>query len=238
MQLLLTIDVEPDYTTGGSDPYRHLNIFFREIVPKLIKNEVPAILFVTDEVVKHFTEDSLKCADFFEIGVHTHPNFHEEYNNYGNKLSNYPYEAQYKMVKRDYDLIATLIGKKPKLFRAGKFAANKDTLRVLRELSIPIDSSLTVPYVFRYRALSERPWRAFKEDGLIRIPVLAVDMRAFDLSFKLKNIWIGMLDGGTTCCICLHSWFAARYNRFDVKKYKFIPLSHLLENERLLLVEK
>jgi hypothetical protein len=79
---------------------------------------------------------------------------------------------------------------------------------------------------------------AFKEDGLIRIPVLAVDMRVFDLSFKLKNIWIDLFDGGTTCCICLHSWFAARYNRFDVKKYKFIPLSQLLENVRLLLVEK
>jgi peptidoglycan/xylan/chitin deacetylase (PgdA/CDA1 family) len=235
MRLLLTFDVEPSHTMGDIDPYRHLNIFFRNVVPTLVKKEVPAVLFVTNEVLKRFTEDILGCTDFFEIGIHTHPYFHGEYNG---KLSKFPYEVQYRMIKRDYDLIATLIGKKPKLFRAGNFAANKDTLQVLRELGIPIDSSLTVPYVFRYRALSERPWRAFKEDGLVRIPVLAVDRRVFDLSFKLKNIWIGMLDGRTTCCICLHSWFAARYNHFDIKKYKFISLSQLLENERLLLVEK
>jgi peptidoglycan/xylan/chitin deacetylase (PgdA/CDA1 family) len=236
MQLLLTFDVEPDYTTGDADPYRHLSKFFKNVMPTLIKKEIPAILFITNIVVKQFTEDILQFTDF-EIGVHTHPNYHEEYNK-NNKLSRYPYEVQYKMIKKDYDLILTHTGKKPKLFRAGKFAANEDTLRVLRDIGIGIDSSLTVPYVFRFKALSKRPWRAFKEYNLIRIPVLAVDMRAFDLYFNLKNIWIDILDGEATCCICLHSWFAARYNHFDIKKYRFISLSQFLENERLLPVEK
>jgi hypothetical protein len=142
------------------------------------------------------------------------------------------------MIKKDYDLIATHTGKKPKLFRAGKFAANKDTLRVLRDIGIEIDSSLTVPYIFHFKALSKHPWRAFKENNLIRIPVLAVDMRAFDLSFNLKNIWIDILDGAATCCICLHSWFASRYNNFYTKNHRFISLSQFLENERLLPVEK
>jgi peptidoglycan/xylan/chitin deacetylase (PgdA/CDA1 family) len=237
MQILLTFDVEPDYTTGDTDPCRHLNQFFRYIVPLLIKQEVPAVLFVTSGVAKRFAEYILRCTNFFEIGIHTHPNFHEEYNK-NNKLSKYPYEVQYKMIKKDYDLISTLTGKNPKLFRAGKFAANEDTLRVLRDIGIQIDSSLTVPYVFRFRALSKRPWRVFKEDNLIRIPVLAVDMRAFDILFRLKNIWIDILDGEATCCICLHSWFTARYNHFDIKKYRFISLSQFLENERLLPVEK
>jgi hypothetical protein len=46
------------------------------------------------------------------------------------------------------------------------------------------------------------------------------------------------LDGAANCCICLHSWFAARYNNFDTKKHRFISLNQFLENERLLPVEK
>jgi peptidoglycan/xylan/chitin deacetylase (PgdA/CDA1 family) len=237
MHLLLTFDVEPDYTTGDTDPYRHLNQFFKDIVPVLIKKEVPAILFITNEVIKRFTEDVLRCVDFFEIGVHTHPRLHNEFNQ-TDKLSHYPYEVQHKMIKRDYDIISTCMGIKPKLFRAGKFAANEDTIRVLRDIGIEIDSSLTIPYIFHFKALSKHPWRAFKENNLIRIPVLAVDMRAFDLSFNLKNIWIDILDGAANCCICLHSWFAARYNNFDTKKHRFISLNQFLENERLLPVEK
>jgi len=229
MQLLLTFDVEPDYTTGDSDPYRHLSKFFKNVMPTLIKKEIPAILFITNNVVKQFTEDILQFTDFFEIGVHTHPNNHEEYNK-NNKLSKYPYEVQFKMIKKDYDLIATHTGKKPKLFRAGKFAANEDTLRVLRDIGIRIDSSLTVPYVFRFSTLSDRPWRAFVHDGLLRIPVLAVDYRVFDWSFKLKNLWINLIDSKeATCCVCFHSWYITGHALSLENKFKYVSCSQLRE---------
>jgi peptidoglycan/xylan/chitin deacetylase (PgdA/CDA1 family) len=213
MRLLLTFDVEPDYTTGDTDPYRHLNQFFKDVVSVLIKKEVPAVLFLTNEVVKRFTEDVLRCVDFFEIGVHTHPRLH-------------------KMIKRDYDIISTFTRIKPKLFRASKFAVNEDTLRVLRDIGIQIDSSLIVPYVFRFSTLSNRPWRAFVHDGLLRIPVLAVDYRVFDWPFKLKNIWINFIDSKeATCCVCLHSWYVTGHGLSLKNKFKYVSFRQLRENE-------
>jgi peptidoglycan/xylan/chitin deacetylase (PgdA/CDA1 family) len=229
MRLLLTFDVEPDYTTGDADPYRHLNQFFKDVVPVLIKKEVPAVLFITNEVVKRFTEDVLRCVDFFEIGVHTHPRLHDEFNQ-TDKLSHYPYEVQHKMIKRDYDIISTFMGIKPKLFRAGKLAANEDTLRVLRDIGIGIDSSLTVPYFFRFSTLSDRPWRAFVHDGLLRIPVLAVDYRVFDWSFKLKNLWINLIDSKeATCCVCFHSWYITGHALSLENKFNYVSFSQLRE---------
>jgi peptidoglycan/xylan/chitin deacetylase (PgdA/CDA1 family) len=227
MRLLLTFDVEPDYTTGDIDPYRHLSQFFKEIIPVLMKKEVPAVLFITNEVVKRFTEDVLRCADFFEIGIHTHPRSHDEFYQ-SDKLSHYPYEVQYKMIKKDYDIISIFTGKKPELFRAGKFAANEGTLRVLRDIGIRIDSSLTVPYVFRFSSLKYRPWRAFEQDGLLRIPVLAVDHRVFDWSFKLKYEWIKFIDVKVAyCCVCLHSWYITKHKLSVENKFKYISVKQL-----------
>jgi FkbM family methyltransferase len=116
MKLLLTFNVEPDYTTGNMCPYRHLKQFFRDIVPKLIKKEAPPVLFITNQMVKRFTEDILGCIDFFEI---------DEYNK-NKKLSKYSHEAKYRMINRNYDLVEAFNRMRAKLFRADKFVVNRN----------------------------------------------------------------------------------------------------------------
>jgi hypothetical protein len=231
MHLLLTFNVEPDYTTGDTAPYRHLNQFLKDVVSVLIKKEVPAVLFITNEVVKLFTKDVLRCVDFFEIGVHTHPRLHDEFSQ-TDKLFHYPNEVQYKIIKRDYDIISTFMGIKPKLFNACKFAANEDTLHVLRDIGIQINRSLIVPYVFRFSTLSDGPLRAFVHDGLLRIPVLAVDHFVFNCSFKLKNLWINLIDSKeATCCVCFHSWYITGHGLSLDNKFKYVSFRQLREDE-------
>lgn len=204
MKILLTIDVEP-YLHDSANPYSHLDITFRNFLEFVKKRRVPCVLFITGDVAENCNEMLTPYLDYVEIGVHTHPGL-QGYPT--DKLRQYSLQEQLNMIKKDKESISKFLGIEVRSFRAGKLAANDITLSALRSLNLVIDSSILVPYVFRLRSLSNKPWRPFVQNGLIRIPVLLHDERCVSLSYKLMRRWIDLLEMGKGAgCLLLHSWF-------------------------------
>ena len=218
MNLLLTVDVEPYYTTGTSDPYYHLRNDFKRFLDLLKRNDVAATLFICGVVARDIQDMLSDFVDYFDIGVHTHPEFHPEYRDGIAKLKMYNVEEQFQMIKRDYDMIHQNLGVRPNVFRAGKLAADRNTLQLLKNIDINMDSSLLIPYIFRLQAIKHKPWRVHLQDGVTRIPILAADSRVLEASFKLKNVFIKLLDNGAPVCIMFHSWWLKGYNLAKVER--------------------
>jgi hypothetical protein len=172
-----------------------------------------------------------KYIDSFEVGVHTHPEYHPEYKGV-KRLNMYSPEEQFQMIKRDYDMIYKNLGIKPIAFRAGKLATDDTTISVLKHLEIKIDSSLLVPYIFSLEAIKHKPWRIREQNGVMRIPIIAADNRIIEGSFRIKANFIKFLDRTAVCCIMFHSWWINKsklmsamntlFNKYDFVKLKDI----------------
>ncbi len=167
--------------------------------------DIPYTFFICGEVAEN-------CPDLFNniknhsIGIHTHPFTHLD-NFKGNSpndhdadlLKNYSFNAQYKMIETDLDLIYDNLHVKPKLFRAGRHGVNNDTFKALDELGIPLDSSIHLGFQFL-------GWNPYNINGtsIIEIPSY-VDMspqqykniiNIFRLSAIIKQyngIFIGLI---------------------------------------------
>jgi hypothetical protein len=236
MKLLLTVDVEPDYTTGTVNPYEHLSTDFKRFLLFLREEGVPAVLFICGIVARNFRDLLQKYIDSFEVGVHTHPEYHPEYKEGLKRLNMYPPEEQFQMIKRDYDIIYKNLNIKPIAFRAGKLAADDITISLLKYLQIKIDSSLLVPYIFSLDAIKHKPWRIKEQNGIIRIPVIAADNRIIDGSFRIKANFIKFLDRTAVCCIMFHSWWVNESKLTSAlntlfNKFEFVKLKDVLNGD-------
>jgi hypothetical protein len=233
MKLILTVDVEPDYTTGTVNPYDHLSTYFRRFLFFIKEEELPAVLFICGIVAHNFRDMLQGYVDSFDVGVHTHPEYHPQYKDGLKRLNMYLPEEQFQMIKRDYDMIYKSLGVRPIAFRAGKLAADDTTISLLKNLDIKIDSSLLVPYIFRLRAVKYKPWRTKEHNGIIRIPIIAADKRIIEKSFRMKAGFIDLLDREAVCCVMFHSWWLNDSNLNSAMKtlfkYGFADLKDVLK---------
>ncbi|MEM4458661.1 MAG: polysaccharide deacetylase family protein [Candidatus Caldarchaeum sp.] len=200
----MTVDVEPHYGMGiPRDPYSHLNSHFKAFLEIVRQHGIPTILFICGAVAKKFAGLLFDYVDYVDIGIHTHPSLHQR----NGKLNEYSFEEQLDMIKKDRELILSSLGVEPKCFRAGEFCANQQTLLALKRLNIGVDSSIYVPYVFKFKNLKEKSWRPFIQEGILRIPVLTYDDRIFETTFFLKRVFIETFDDIKISCILFHSWY-------------------------------
>lgn len=90
-----------------------------------------------NEAIKNICEDILAFNQ--DIQIHLHPE------HFGDKLreelSQYSYAEQKMMIEDCIKNYKEIVGKEPVAFRAGKFSANEDTLKILKQCGIKIDSS-------------------------------------------------------------------------------------------------
>jgi hypothetical protein len=235
MKLLLTVDVEPDYTTGTVNPYDHLSTYFRRFLFFIKEEELPAVLFICGVIAHNFRDMLQEYIDLFDVGVHTHPEYHPQYKDGLKRLNMYSPEEQFQMIKRDYDIIYKSLGVRPIAFRAGKLAADDTTISLLKYLEIKIDSSLLVPYIFRLDAIKHKPWRIREQNGVIRIPIIAADNRIIEESFRIKANFINLLDRAAVCCIMFHSWWVNESKLTSAMdtlfKYDFAKLKDVLKGD-------
>lgn len=75
-----------------------------------------------------------------DIGVHVHPDHMSDMNR--RYLWQYTYEEQYDIIYHCTSFYQDVLGKSPKSFRAGRYGANNDTLKVLSSLGYRYDMSL------------------------------------------------------------------------------------------------
>jgi hypothetical protein len=81
------------------------------------------------------------------------------------------------------------------------------TLNALTELGFKIDSSSLIPYVFRLKAISRRPWNPYKLNigELIEVPVTHwIDDPAKDRNLWMKIRFIRAVDSKASVCLLLH----------------------------------
>lgn len=146
---------------------------YREKSYSMLEDAIPKLLEIADEYDLHYTfflcgEVAENCPHLFTglkkhcIGVHTHPFTHGNIfkgtspnDRERDRLERYTFGEQYKMISEDLDLITDSLGVKPKVFRAGKYSANKDTFKVLNDLRFKIDCSM----YFGFQFIGWQPFR-------------------------------------------------------------------------------
>lgn len=74
-----------------------------------------------------------------DVGVHIHPDHMADRSKLF--LSDYTYEQQYTIIKKCTDFYCNVLNETPVAFRAGKYGANSDTLRILEQLGYKTDFS-------------------------------------------------------------------------------------------------
>ncbi len=149
-KVLLTIDTEGP---RGSDPvlYQIWGKVGDEYygIPKIIeicdKYGAKGLFFVDIPEIYDYGYDKVcEVVEYIiekghDVGVHIHP--HHCPNETRHFLFDYSYEEQYEIIKNCTDAFEKMAGRKPASFRAGKYGANHDTLRILNELGYKYDFS-------------------------------------------------------------------------------------------------
>ena len=149
-KVILTIDTEGP---RGSDPilYQVWGKIGNEYygVPKIIelcdKYGAKGLFFVDIPEIYDYGYEKVKEVVTYilekghDVGVHVHP--HHCPNESRHFLWEYSYDEQYDIIKKCTDAYVEMTGKYPLSFRAGKYGANNDTLKILSELGYKYDFS-------------------------------------------------------------------------------------------------
>ncbi len=168
-------------------------------VPNLLsvanKYKAKVSFAVMPDVVKYFPRDS-----GHEIGLHIHPGW-KEYDENGEHwcigdsylnehceqsinsvaLRNYPYEEQLDMIRSGKDYLSDYFGVEPKMFVAGCWSVNNDTVRALLKAGFTHDCSLIphrYPGIYDWSGVKRLclPYRPDKNDYRVKgdLPILIV----------------------------------------------------------------
>lgn len=150
MKVILTIDTEGP---RGNDPVLY-QIWGKvgdkyygipEIIDICDKYGVKGLFFVDfAEAYDYGYDKILEVVQYIkkkghDLGVHIHP--HHYPNCTKHFLWEYTYNEQYKIIEDCTDLYIKMLGERPKSFRAGKYGANNDTLKIIAELGYRYDFS-------------------------------------------------------------------------------------------------
>ena len=178
-KVIVTIDTEGH---DGTDPISKLimgetsagRYGIERIMDELDAFGIKALFFVDFAEAWDYGEEKVRrVVDTIllrghNIGVHIHPDHMADKKRLF--LWEYSFDEQYDIIKKCTDLYEKMVGKKPLSFRAGKYAANMDTLNILCDLGYQydfssfyhqqwcgIDPSFTVNAPCEYRTLIEFP---------------------------------------------------------------------------------
>ncbi len=148
---IFTIDTEGH---DGTDPIKHLIMGETKdgrqagiplIMDILEQFQVKGLFFVDFAEAWHYGKEKIFAVVKYirerghDVGVHIHPDHMADPKRMF--LSQYSYDEQYDIIKRCTDLYMEITGERPLSFRAGKYGANRDTLRILGDLGYKADFS-------------------------------------------------------------------------------------------------
>lgn len=156
--LTITIDVEPDcsadWTYSSPLTFSGVEKGIKEILhPLFIKYNLVPTYLLNNVVI----EDDQSVAvlqnleGVYELGTHLHPEFigpERAIENYAGQKAranccDYPNDIEEGKLTSITELFESKFGFKPVVFRAGRFAAGVNTIRVLKNLGYKVDTSVT-----------------------------------------------------------------------------------------------
>lgn len=119
-----------------------------------------------------------------EVGVQLHPwvspPFVEDVTPFSSFAGNLPEALEREKFSRLYHAIHENFGASPQIYRAGRYGVGPNTPAILRDHSIPIDSSVRARFDYssgggpNFRDLPVRPWWIGQAGGLMELPLTTV----------------------------------------------------------------
>ncbi|MCX7957124.1 MAG: hypothetical protein N2643_04440 [Endomicrobia bacterium] len=215
--LAITIDVErdcgPNWET--SNPMKFSSVVEgipNRLQPLFNKYEAVPTYLISPEVLKNkdCVEVFKNLKGIYELGTHLHSEFIEPYyvlDNDGKKASAmqcfYPYAVEKGKIKNLTELFKKSFGFMPTSFRAGRFAADVDTLSILADLGYKVDLSVTPHICWRDKAgvldfvdAPDQPYFPSESDINKRgfLPILEIPVTIFQNSMA-SSIFVSKVLG-------------------------------------------
>lgn len=199
MQAIITVDVEahrgntPVETFIWGKAIDGKRYGLELIVDTLVSYGLKGLFFVDFAEINDYGEEAitevvqyLKSKNQY-IGIHLHPDHFGDTSR--TFMWEYSFEEQNAMVEFCVNHYKKLVGIQPLFFRAGKFGANDDTLRVLCQNNIKYDSSCFYKHNWCKISNQSPSNNAYKiMNDLIEIPVSVFkSMNFFDKTFRIDQ---------------------------------------------------
>lgn len=118
------------------------------------------------------------------IGVHMHPwinpPFEEELNNHNSFVGNLPKELEEKKIVKLRDFIDQRTGKRPTIYRAGRYGVGPNSIGILSKLGFTIDSSVRSRFDYSgdsgpdFAHIGPEPFWLDQKHTLLEIPLTTV----------------------------------------------------------------
>ena len=189
--LIVVIDTEEEFDWGKplsrentateSIAAQHLaqEVFARHgVVPTYVVDYPVATSAPAFTALKAFL-DAGRC----EIGTHLHPwvspPHEEEVNPHNSYPGNLPADLERSKLERLTDAIAENFGKRPVVYKAGRYGVGPNTAELLQDLGYKVDLSVVARTAFTddggpdFRAFDHRPYWFGREHKLLEIPLTA-----------------------------------------------------------------
>ena len=214
----VTIDTECDKspTWANSDPLTFRSVtegIPEKLQPLFNEFDIKPTYFLSPEVI-----EDRRCKEVLnlikndcELGTHLHADFIEPEKNCKNLngfnadafQTDFSKEIEFEKLKNLSSLFENAFRKKPLVFRAGRYAANVNTINSLIRLGYKVDSSFT-PHIkwkgpkgnwIDHTNSPEQPYFINQNDiyksskgGLLEVPVTIVESRKYFI--RKKNLWL------------------------------------------------
>jgi hypothetical protein len=188
-QLAIVVDTEEEF--DWTQPFARENRATESIPAQALAHEIYDPLgMVPTYVIDHPVATDQRAADFLagllrdgraEIGTHLHPwvspPHDEDVNRHNSYHCNLPPALERAKIVALTDAIERAVGRRPVIFRAGRYGFGRNTARVLAELGYEIDCSYVPHMSFAddggpdYRGTPDQPFWLNPHAALLEVPL-------------------------------------------------------------------
>ncbi len=162
IDFLLTVDVEYDYGSLGSQETRCIAPFLQKVKTLFDKHGIHATLFIQGNLVEPFAAQLSQLGTTHEIGLHGYA--HESWGKAWFAKGSAPTKQEcQKMIDKSFDAFNNAGIKRPIAFRAPNMVLGKEPAATLKKYGFRVDSSF--PSYFGGEAIKRT------QDGLLEVPV-------------------------------------------------------------------
>lgn len=209
-KLYITIDTEMDSSSHWVKQFPPHYTSVIDGIPKLLrpiwdKYDICPIYFVSPEVL--YEE---KCCEILKqeitkgaiIGAHLHPEYIEPDSIWGEGIEKvtpqfpclaYETSVEKEKLRNLTNLIEDKLGVHPIWYRAARFGADDDTMKILHELGYQYDSSVTPHIDWRVKGgpnHSMEPEEKYQRNGITEVPITIRGKRFGILGRLLPENWL------------------------------------------------
>lgn len=187
--LLVIVDTEEEF--DWTQPFSKYNTSVESIALQPLAQEIHdrygvVATYVLDYPVANDDAAAAVIAGFLaearcEIGAHlqpwVNPPYAEVESTHNSYPGNLPFALEYRKLQALTDRIERRFGRRPRIYKAGRYGLGPSTMRILRTLGYDTDVSVVPHTSFRgkggpdFRGLPDRPFWFGQDENLLEVPL-------------------------------------------------------------------